>query len=93
MDPTDNLTNAVAAWLTAVLPRLGPEEYKAWEEMLEGRCDAGLQVRLRVGTITLVAINEAAQDEKGRYTELYREDVGPLRMVSGFGQPDTNTRQ
>jgi hypothetical protein len=89
MTKTDDLTNAVAAWLTAVLPRLGPDQYRAWEEILAGRCDVRVVVRLREGTICIDAVDDA----KGRYTEIYREHVAPLRPDSGFAVPETDTRQ
>jgi hypothetical protein len=97
MNPTDDLTSAASAWLTAVLPRLGADQLKACEEALGGRCDLRVVVRLRKGTVCLDAIVDAIVDAVGdardRYIELYREDVAPLRPDDGFGQPDTNTRQ
>ena len=73
---TEALTAAVSDWLTDVLPRLGPDQHKAWEAMLEGKCDVGLQVRLREGSIVLVAISA---EDPGHNIELYRQEVGPLR--------------
>ena len=65
----------------AVQPRFGPDQYKAWEAVLAGRCDARVQVRLREGTITLAAIADA----QGRYIKLYHEAIEPLRPEMGFG--------
>jgi hypothetical protein len=89
VDSTDNLTTAVAAWLTATLPSLGPDQMRAWEAMLAGRCDVRVVVRLREGTIVIDAVDDA----QGRYTEIYREHVHPLRPDSGFAMPETDTRQ
>jgi hypothetical protein len=82
MDATDTLTAAVAAWVTAVLPHLGPDQYKAWESMLAGQCDARVVVRLRQGTVCLDAVDDRA------YMELYRTHVAPLRPADGFGHDD-----
>ena len=75
MNETDTLTEAVAAWVTAVLPRLDPYQREVFDAMLEGRRDVAVEARLRQGTITLRAVDEA----QGRYTDLYCEDVAPLR--------------
>ena len=75
MNETDTLTEAVAAWVTAVLPRLDPYQREVFDAMLEGRCDVAVEARLRQGTITLRAVDEA----QGRYTDLHCEDVAPLR--------------
>jgi hypothetical protein len=80
MDETDALTNAATAWVTAVLPRLGRDQYEQWAAMLEGRCDVAVEVRLRKGRISLVAID----DTEATTAELYGEDVGPLRPDTGF---------
>jgi hypothetical protein len=87
MNPTaiNNLTAAVAAWVIAVLPRLGRDQYEMWESMLEGRCDVAVEVRLRKGCITLVAIDDAEVTT----AELYREDVGPLRPDTGSAMIST----
>jgi hypothetical protein len=89
MTKTDDLSHAVAAWLTAVVPLLGPDQFRAWEAIVAGRCDLRVVVRLREGTICIDAVDDA----QGRYTEIYREHVAPLRPESRFGQPNTDTRQ
>ena len=81
MDETNTLTEAVAAWVTAVLPRLDRYQRQIFDGVLEGRCEVAVEARLRNGAITLVAIDEA----QGRTTALYREDVAPLRP--GFAAP------
>jgi hypothetical protein len=89
MNATDNLTEAVAAWLARVVPALGQDKFRAWEAMLAGTCDIRVVVRLREGTICIDAVDDA----QGRYTEIYREHVAPLRPDSGFAMPETDTRQ
>ena len=59
MDETNTLCEAVAAWVSAVLPRLGPDQFQIIEAMLAGRCDVAVEARLLKGTVTLVAIGEA----------------------------------
>ena len=61
--------------MTAVLPRLDLYQREVFDAMLEGRCDVAVEARLRQGTITLRAVDEA----QGRYADLYCEDVAPLR--------------
>jgi hypothetical protein len=73
MHETDALTNAAAAWVTMVLPRLTPEQHETWEAMLEGRGDVAVQVRLRQGTVSLLILDEL----QGSSAELYSEKAGP----------------
>ena len=77
MNETDTLTEAVAAWVTAVLPRLDLYQREVFDGMLEGRCDVAVEARLLKGTVTLVAIGEAHGP-----MVLYREAVAPLRPAS-----------
>ena len=56
MDETNTLCEAVVAWVSAVLPRLGPDQFQIIEAMLAGRCDVAVEARLLKGTVTLVAI-------------------------------------
>jgi len=81
---TDTLTEAVAAWVSAVLPRLNQQQREIFDAMLDGRCDVAVEVRLRKGTIVLKAIDEA----QGRFSELHREDVAPLRPAGHATPPD-----
>ena len=74
---------------TAVLPSFTPEARKLWDAMMAGQCDVRIVVRLREGTVCIDAVDDA----QGRYTELYREHVAPLRADSGFAVPETDTRQ
>lgn len=76
MNETDALTKAVAAWVSAVLPHLGPDEREAFNAMLAGGCDVAVEARLRKGTITLRAIDDEAQ---GKFIVLHSEEVAPLR--------------
>jgi hypothetical protein len=76
MSARENLANAVADWCADALPRLGLEQQKAWEAMLAGQADVRVVVRLREGSICLDAIDDA----HGRYVELHREWVAPLRV-------------
>jgi hypothetical protein len=81
MDETEKLCEATATWVSAVLPRLNQEQRQIFDAMLDGRCDVAVEVRLREGTLTLRAIDQA----QGRFSLLYREDVAPLRP--GFTAP------
>jgi hypothetical protein len=84
MDETENLTEAVADWVNEVLPRLSQEQRQLFDAMLDGRCDVAIEVRLRKGTVTMRAIDEA----QGRFNELYRVDVAPLRPAGHPAPPD-----
>ncbi len=84
MDETNTLCEAVAAWVSAVLPRLGSDQFQIIEAMLAGRCDVAVEARLLKGTVTLVAIGEAGP------MVLYREAVAPLRP--GFVTPPERSR-
>ena len=61
------------AWVSAVLPRLGPDEFEIIEAMLAGRCDVAVEARLLKGTVTLVAVVAHGP------MVLYRDAVAPLR--------------
>ena len=74
MDETNALCDAVAAWVSAVLPHLSPDQFQIIEAMLAGHCDVAVETRLLKGTVTLLAISEANEP-----VVLYREDVAPLR--------------
>jgi hypothetical protein len=75
MTPADLLATAISNWLTAVLPKLTPDARRVWENMVEGRCDIRVCVRLREGSLTV----DAVDDIGGRYLEIFREYVAPLR--------------
>ena len=88
MDDTNTLCEAVVAWVSAVLPRLGPDQFQIIEAMLAGRCDVAVEARLLKGTVTLVAIGEAHGP-----MVLYRDAVAPLRpgfvsLPKGAGASD-----
>ena len=72
---TDALTVAVADWLSIVVANFTPEARKAWDAMLAGHCDVRVCIRLCEGSLCV----DAVDDVQGRYTELYREYVAPLR--------------
>ena len=84
MDETNTLCEAVVAWVSAVLPRIGPDQFQIIEAMLAGRCDVAVEARLLKGTVTLVAIGEAHGP-----MVLYRDAVAPLRP--GFVTPPERT--
>ena len=46
MDETNTLCDAVAAWVSAVLPHLGPDQFQIIEAMLAGHCDVAVETRL-----------------------------------------------
>ena len=50
MDETNILCDAVVAWVSAVLPRLGPDQFQIIEAMLAGRCDVAVEARLLKGS-------------------------------------------
>ena len=83
MDETNILCDAVVAWVSAVLPRLGPDQFQIIEAMLAGRCDVAVLLK---GTVTLVAIGEAHGP-----MVLYRDAVAPLRP--GFVTPPERSRR
>ena len=85
MDETNILCDAVVAWVSAVLPRLGPDQFQIIEAMLAGRCDVAVEARLLKGTVTLVAIGEAHGP-----MVLYCDAVAPLRP--GFVTPPERSR-
>jgi hypothetical protein len=87
---TDNLTEAVAAWVNYVLRQLDEDRLHVLRAcMATDRMDLRVVVRLREGAILLEGINEAAQQR----VELFREDLAPLRPQTGFATPDTSRKQ
>src|SRR3974377_1775936 len=90
-DITDNLTVAVARWVTAVAREVvtHPEKAKALDACLNAEeADLRVTLRLRAGVITFEGTNEAA----GKYVELYRQHVEPLRPQTGCGGAPGATR-
>jgi hypothetical protein len=75
MTPTELLAIAASNWITAVLPKFSPDARKVWDNMLAGHCDIRICIRLREGSLCV----DAVDDVGGRYLELYREYVAPLR--------------
>jgi hypothetical protein len=76
---TDTLTTAVSNWLTGVLARPFDEERRRAIEfcLAANGADIQLVVRLREG----VLVDEGTAE--GKRLEIYREDVEPLRPITG----------
>ena len=90
-DITDNLTVAVARWVTAVAREVVTDldKAKALDACLNAEeADLRVTLRLRAGVITFEGTNEAA----GKYVELYRQHVEPLRPQTGCGGPQDGSR-
>jgi hypothetical protein len=86
-DTTNDLTRTVSAWLTAVALQLDSDRLKTLRACLDAdQADVYVVARLREGAVVLEGINRA----NDTYTELWREDVEPLRPDSGFAMPDTS---
>jgi hypothetical protein len=87
---TDDLTTAVTAWVNNALRQLEEDHLHVVRRCLTmDGMDLCVAVRLREGAILLEGINEAARQR----VELLREDLAPLRPVTGFATPDTSTKQ
>ena len=99
IQPTDDLDNAAAAWTNYAVMCLG--QLKADEKLdvlyacfARDQSDVRVVISLREGSIILEGVNNAnLEPGQLRCIELYREEVGPFRPQSGFGQPDTRTKQ
>jgi hypothetical protein len=79
---TDTLTVAVSNWLTGVLARPFDEERRRAIELCLTAPGTDLQVviRLREGAL----VDEGTGE--GKRIEIYREDVEPLRPITGFAE-------
>jgi len=85
MDPetTDNLTRAVAAWVSMAAQQLFGEQVAVLQTCFHGTgTDVRVSVWLKEGKILLEGTDEAAD----QCVELFREDVEPLRPADNFGQ-------
>jgi hypothetical protein len=77
-DPSDTLTTAVAAWITATTTRLNPERAELMRACVASAdTDLRVIVTLKEGTIVFEGTNAGA----GKSVELYREEVEPMRAV------------
>jgi hypothetical protein len=97
--PTDDLANAAAAWTNYAVMCL-VEQLKADEKQdvlyacfERDQSDVRVVISLRDGSIILEGVNNSnLEPGQLRCIELYREEVGPFRPHSGFGQ-HTRTKQ
>jgi hypothetical protein len=83
MDPetTENLTRAVAAWVSMAARQLVGEAVAVLQACLHGTgTDLRVSVSLKGGKILLEGTNE----EAGQCVEFFREDVEPLRPADNF---------
>jgi len=85
MDPetTDNLTRAVAAWVSMAAQQLVGEQVAVLQTCFHGTgTDVRVSVWLKEGKILLEGTDEASD----QCVELFREDVEPLRPSDNFRQ-------
>jgi hypothetical protein len=90
MNPTDDLTRALSAWLTRVAFQLNDERRRLLFACLDAdHHDVYVAVHLREGSVVLDGVNLANNTR----CELWREDVQPLTPDSGFAMSDTTMKQ
>jgi hypothetical protein len=81
---TDTLTVAAAAWLNMALEQLNPEQRGVVVACLDSDLgDLQVVIRLRRGAVEL----EGTSDAAGKSIMLYREEIEPLRLSTGFAEP------
>jgi hypothetical protein len=80
-EATDNLTEAMANWVTAVMTTGDKNCIEVWEAMWGGGCDLQVVCRLRRGNVTLEAYDHTHK------CVVWNQEVAPLRPADGFGGP------
>jgi len=80
-------TAAVSKWVTSATLELDLERMQLLGVCLKADdADVHVEVSLREGSIILAAIS------KGKRTELFRQDVEPLRPHTPYGEPESGRR-
>jgi hypothetical protein len=90
MNPTDDLTDALLGWLTAVALQLDNGRLKVLRACLDAdQADVHIVARLREGSIVLEGVNLANKTS----TELWAENVEPLFPQDDAFGLGTSTKQ